>query len=161
MKKAVKYFSILAVTAAVIMTSSCGGRNSRHEERKSDSVREMLEKYLTSLSPADTAEVKTLSSQFLTYLSENSVDDAVAMLYQSDGGGKPVKVDSATVAVLKRRNEIFPVRAFSVNAVKFLSPDNNAVTYTVMFDNGNPPSTTRWAFNPVKYDGKWYLTLSD
>lgn len=162
MNKAVKYFSNMAVIMLIALASSCGGQNSERQDGSVDDLlKAELEKYLTSLSAADTAEVRDLSERFLTSLQENRFDDAVSTLYQLDEAGNLEQVDSATIASLRKRNMIFPVVNYTFDGVKFLSPGNNAVKYVVEFDKGNPPATTRWAFNPVKCDGKWYLTLSN
>ncbi len=161
MNKALKYFSSLAVISLIAFASSCSGQKSdeRQDGSVDDPVKAELEKYLSSLSAADTAEVREISERFLSDLQENRFDEAVSTLYQLDEAGTLEKVDSATIASLRKRNLIFPVVNYTFDGVRFLSPANNAVKYVVEFDKGNPPATTKWAFNPVKYEDKWYLTL--
>lgn len=149
----------MAAVALIALASSCGGQQSDRQDDSVDPVRAELEKYLTSLTATDTAEVRELSERFLSNLQENRFDEAVSTLYQLDEAGNLEELDSATIATLRKRNLIFPVVNYTFDEVVFLSPDNNAVKYVVGFDKEDSHAVTQWAFNPVKNDGKWYLTL--
>lgn len=161
MKKTNKYIFASAVLSATILLSACNGKNqeSAGASGKPSPLKEAHEKYINSLTSSDTTEVLRICSDFLASLQQNRFDDAVAQIYSLDSLGTPQPIGDEEIKSLRKRTRLFPVVKYSFDELTFFMPTENKVTFSVAFNNGNPPATMGWGFNPVFVDGKWYLTF--
>lgn len=161
MMKTTKYILATALLSSALFFSACGGKDGSKSEASDQELpyQERVDKYIKSLTAADTTEVLTLCSSFLTELQDGHVDEAARSLYQVDSLGQARPVTEETIQSLRRRTRLFPVVSYSFEEMSFFLPLENTVTYKVVFRQSTPPATMGWGFRPVKIDDKWYLTL--
>jgi len=134
-------------------------------EKKSPSVVNTKLQPEMHLSAKDTAAVKQLCSQFFLKLKQKDLQGAVGMLryYQNDSvGALPPQLEAKERMTLG----MFLGMKYDIDHIIFLKDYDSEVKYTVtMFEhtdeNDRRPNKTSFLIRPVRYLGKWYLTLAD
>lgn len=112
----------------------------------------------------DTAFVLRKVMDYLTKLKNDSIEEALDMLYEADG-------DTVIELTPKRRAEIkktittFPVLDYKIDQLLMYSETDTEVRYTIQFfekEEGNPmQNTIQCVINPRRVGYYWYLTVSD
>ena len=118
------------------------------------------------VSDVDSLSILKNTDEVMALLHDNNVDEALGKLYVSNKADTTVSHISDSIATqLRNRNNIFPVKSFSVKEAKFRDPLYNAVVYEVVFGDpsadGTPAPTTKMAFNIINLDGTFYVTIMD
>ena len=147
----------LAVTGMAVLMVSCGNK------QKPQPV--APEKPVYTFTKEDTTEVLAQVNQFIDRLDNKDIRGAVEMLNFLDRGDsiKPLN------AIGQRRQAM---TLTAVNGVKYTlnrmilrSYTNNEVKLDVMLfekPEGDPkPNMTAMYLRPVKFEGRWYLTVWD
>jgi hypothetical protein len=157
MRKSSFYLFVLAV--ALIM-GSCGG-----EKKQSNNSDAVLPKPDMELSAADTAEVISLTNQFIERLRANKFDEAIGMVYYLNNDSlETLSADRARAQ--KYLLQRFKGVRYDVDFFRFKNDYDNVVKYTVtLFEKENEedprPNTTSFFLKPVRQEGKWFLTMAD
>ena len=147
----------LAVAAMRLSAVSCGNKKQQPVQGP--------EKPQYTFTKEDTAEILSQVNAFIERLDKKDLRGAVEMLSFLDHGDSIKPLD----AVGQRRqamtlSAVKGVR-YEVNRLTLRSNTNNEVKMdVVLFDKpeGDPkPNTTSFYFRPVKFEGKWYLTVWD
>ena len=157
MKKRIALF--LAVTAILLSVVSCGNKKQQAPQPETPS------KPVYTFTKADTTDVMTLASQFIARLENKDVRGAVDMLnYLSTGDSIQPLSPTAQRRQAMALNHIMGVR-FDLNRLILRTNTDNEVKIDVtlfdkQFDDPKPNKTT-FHLRPVKFEGKWYLTVWD
>ena len=146
---------------AVLLSVCCG---SRKEQAPHDGgYVDPRESQTMQRTKADTMAVLYNVEKYLTYLKEQKVDSALAMLYEASG-------DTVLPISEKRKAEVlqtirnFPVLRYEITALKMYNEQDTEVRYTIEFfekDAGDPrPNTLQCVINPRRVGYYWFLTVS-
>lgn len=122
--------------------------------------------FTASLTAQDTTDVLNLSETCMQTLKAGKVEEALAQLYLWDDSTKAVKpLDEAKKQELRKTFKLFPVLDYSLAHFTFSTQGLNDVKYNIVFfekEADDPtPNTIGFMFNPVKVDGKWYLSVKE
>lgn len=117
-----------------------------------------------SFSHQDSMEVLTLVDQFKTYLEQNDLRSAVEMLNILKGDSlipmEPIQQRRQAMAL----NMVKGVK-YDVDYLKFNSDRNNELKLDITLfekdENDPKPNKISFFFRPVRFEGKWYLTVKD
>lgn len=149
----------LVVLVAALTLGSCGGNKKNVKKELSE-----LPKPSMDLNAADTAEVVSLTNQFLDRLRAEKFDEAVGMIFFLNGDSIEVLSNDRArgqKALLERCKGV----RYDVDYFVFSEEKDNIVKYTVtMFEkdaNDPRPNTTSFYLKPIRRDGKWFLTMAD
>lgn len=123
------------------------------------------QKPVYTFSKEDTAEIMSLVNEFTELLTKKNLRDAVGMLQFLAEGDSIQPLDP----VAERRQAMTLVNAegvrYTFNHLTLRSNTNNEVKIDItLFDKlpGDPkPNMTALYLRPVKFEGKWYLTVWD
>ena len=150
----IKYITIIVLVLAIFI--SCG--------KKKESKREYIRPASMIYTKQDTADIRNLINQYLSYFKAKDLEAAADMLYF-------VRHDSILPLDQVRRDKfinlykMFPVYDAKEKSFDLMSDRNNKVK--IMFQiqkDGNlmkEQGVMSLSLNPVVKDGKWYLTLYD
>jgi len=147
----------LAVAVLVSFAISCGNKKQQAPVKPA--------KPAYTFTKEDTAEIMSQVKQFISFMDEKNIRDAVGMLnFLAEGDSiKPLN------PVFERRQamslmNILGVR-YDMNHLTLRSNTNNEVKIDVtLFDKApgdTKPNMTGFYLRPVKFEGKWYLTVWD
>lgn len=95
-------------------------------------------------------------------LKSGQIEEALGMLYMSGEGNALQPLSDEMKKNLKRRFTFFPVKSYVLEYFLFSDENTNDVKYAVKFtegEKGNASDITAFMFNPVRKEGKWYLTV--
>jgi hypothetical protein len=117
------------------------------------------------LAKSDTTEVLSLTNLFLNNLKYKKLDNAIAMLYYLN----KEKIVALPKTLEKRERmtmgELLGCPKYTIDNVIFLKETDCKVSITVTLFNKKPgeniPNQSGLIINPVRRNGKWYLTLAD
>lgn len=119
------------------------------------------EEFVASLSSADTAEVLNLCQDFFAKLATGEKESALAMLSLSTDSGEVVAMTDEKLQSLTRQFTLFPVLDQHLVDYKFGDAADNLMRFKVVFakDEDGKEETINFGLNPIRKDGKWYLTV--
>jgi len=121
------------------------------------------EQFKSGLTAEDTTRMLELCDVCMQTLKAGGVDDALKSVYVVDSVDGPMPLPSGQLEALRNTFRIFPVVDFKLAGFSFNTSGLNEVKYEIQFfekEEGDPtPNTIAFMFNPVKYKGKWYLTV--
>lgn len=154
MKKHFFYFAIFAL----IMLSACS-------EQKKEKALTAHEKFISELTAQDTLDILNLSNACMDTLKLGNVDAAIKMLYVIRNDSL-IRVPDYKEKELRQKFKLFPVLDYKLEYYAFIDQANNDVKYQIEFFKHNSPddktpNTIGFMMNPVKVDGKWFLTLKE
>lgn len=117
-----------------------------------------------SLTEGDTLEILRLGNKFMDFLKAKETNDALSMLYEYDKTKDEMKsIGEGTREQFMVRFRKFPVEKYLLQKYSFILPMQNQLKYNIQFTmktlNGDDNCVTAVMFNPVKFNGKWYLTI--
>lgn len=154
----IKYITIIVLVLTVFI--SCGKQKKENDGRISEYIRPASMYY----SKQDTADIRNLVNQYLSYFKAKDLEAAADMLYF-------VRHDSILPLDQERRSrfinlyKMFPVYDAKEKSFDLMSDRNNQIK--IMFqiqkdgDLMKEQGVMSFSLNPVVKDGKWYLTLYD
>lgn len=149
-----KKLFILFVT--VVLAASCGGNHSGREKTQEDAQKE----FSATLSQSDTTDMLGAADDFIRKVTAGQIDEAVEMLYVLYDNQLYGTSDSYS-AELKNRFAMLAGTAAELDYYSFSTQGNNDACYRFRFGEGPDAASMRITLNPVRIDGKWYLTLKD
>lgn len=150
-----KCFILSVVGVSVLFLCSCSGTSKNADSADGEPVFEVTS--------TDSAAVIDMCEDVLEAMRMGDLEGASAKLYRvlpSTGAIEPIDDDSRRE--LEARSSVFPVKQYTLNKIKLDTPDENIISYEVYFSeatNGSDAPKVIMAFNPIKREGKWYLTL--
>lgn len=120
--------------------------------------------FLKSLTPQDTMEVMTAANDFMTFLQEGNVNEALSRLNVLYTDNVLYKPSEEYLNNLQSRFERMPVKQYHLDHFAFSTAGVNDICYRYTIsepdENGSAP-TIKLVLNPVKVGKNWYLTLKD
>lgn len=145
------FFALSALLAAV----SCN--NSPKVVTYQDAERQ----FIASLTAEDTLMAQVLCQDYMECLVSGNVSEAVDMLNVLENSVL-YKMGSPSTDLLVRRYTADPVTSWGFESFSLSTPGNNKVVckYATGGDR-HADSGLKIVFNPVKVEGKWYLTLKE
>lgn len=163
--KKTRLFIAFALTALLFGCYSCGGGKQEQKEGDEAQVDERIDTSMQRTA-ADTAEIRTLTMDYLTKLRDKDFEGAMAMLSSYvDSTATITELNEAQRGKLNGIFRTFPVVAFSIDDITLFSETDTEVRYTIeMFqrDPGdNVPNSMHFLLMPRRIDGKWYLCIDD
>lgn len=159
MKPSYLFYTLLALTFSL---SSC--KNNEKKDLKT-LEKEYIQDPQMILSNKDSDEVRQQVEYYLNALNNKQVDKAMSMLYYYDLKTNKIrrlndKEEKTQRAVLSR----FAGFHAKIDYIKFFRENDSEVKYNVYFsDKPSTPSNPNcmgFMIRPVRFDGKWYLTLA-
>ena len=152
-----KRILFLITALSMVILSACTGSSSK----KSDPEQEKAA-FQASLTEADTVIVSAMCEQFFGLMSSENYDQAFAMISELDDENRLAYLSDETKQGLKNRFSTFKIDKVELFECVFNAPFDNLFRYVVTtksIDQNDNALFFRFAFNPVKIDGSWYLTL--
>lgn len=145
---------LLSIFTLVCFINSC-----KHKTKEEQSI-----EFQNSLTEGDTLEVLRQGNKFMDLLKAKETNDALSMLYEYDKSKDEMKpIGEGTREQFTARFRMFPVDMYLLQSYSFILPTQNQLKYNMQFTmktiNGDDKCVTAIMFNPVKFDGKWYLTI--
>lgn len=136
--------------------SSCGNKKAASNDAG------LSEKPFSSLlSAEDTTLVLNKARTCMDKLRAGQIEEALGMISVLDGRNvQPLSEEMKQT--MKKRFSFFPVVNYTLDYFSFTADSVNDIKYAVEFTErtkGKTPNTIGLMFNPVKKDGKWYLTI--
>ena len=117
-----------------------------------------------NLTAADTTMAIDQANEVMALLKENRIPEALDKLYVIDSIGNPVRPSQKQIEDYTQRFELFPVISYKLQKFYFKAWDDNLIDYSTEFyqaKNPSEPNKIAVVFNPIRKDGKWYLSLKD
>ena len=117
--------------------------------------------FISSLTTADTTEVLNLCQDFFTKLNAGDKEAAVAMLSLSNDSGEVLPMTEEKALSLVRQFTLFPVLDNHLEDYIFGDAADNLMRFKVVFakDENGKEESINFGLNPIRKDGKWYLTV--
>ena len=147
----------LAVVAFLLLYTSCSSNKKQAPAAPA--------KPSYTFTKEDTAEIMSQVNQFISFMEEKNIRDAVGMLnFLAEGDSiKPLNTMFERRQAMSLMN-VLGVK-YDLNHLTLRSNTNNEVKIDItLFDkaSGDPkPNMTGFYLRPVKFEGKWYLTVWD
>ena len=143
-------YTILAI-AILAVFASC-------ENKKEVDLRTDFQKELTA---EDTTAMLQVADSCMELLKAAKLDEVLNLLVEYDDSTKSISPISEDMRDnYLRKFNLFPVLEYTRNYFSFKEEGLNDVRYDVTFgpeEAGSPK--TSYMFNPVKVDGKWYVSV--
>lgn len=152
--------SLLAVIAvSMVCFMACSG-----DKKKSEEEKRLIDPVVMLVTKTDTAEVLKLVQYYLECLSQHNYDEAESMLFMLQNDSLvPVPERFASRQRLGMR--AFGAKHFEIDRMVFYHDNDCEVQYTAtLFDKkegDNRPNKLSFLLKPVRYQGRWYLTMAD
>jgi len=159
LKKMKRIALFLALIATLALATSCS------DSKKIKPIGPIgAEKPAFTFSHEDTVEVRELVSQFIARMDDKDIRGAVEMLSFLEGDSicplNPMQQRRQAMSLMNVRGVKYEMREMVLR-----SNTNNEVKMDITLfekEEGDPkPNKTAMMFRPVKYEGKWYLTVWD
>lgn len=131
--------------------ASCGSKQSAETEETP---------FGQTLSADDTTKVLALAENCMQQLKAGNVDAAISSIYFIDDQDNTlVHIPDSVADRLKAKYTKLPVVDYTLDQFIFEDYDNNEVRYRIQIVRDQPDVTMALAFNPVKLNGEWFLTM--
>ena len=152
----IKKFSFFTVLVLSVMFAACG-------DGKKQSQGEPIPVFIQT-SQKDTTEVLDLTKQYLAYLTDGRIDEALSMIKVIDGDSIKDVPDELRKKQLTSLNLLHPIR-YEIDYYIFRFEDDCVLKYSgILFDKedgDSTPNKVAYYLKPVRHDNQWYLTLAD
>lgn len=152
---------ILALILGYVQISCVDHKPKSSEEKAQEEHAEFV-KELTS---EDTAQMIKICNDCMNTLKSGHIDDAMKMLHLITPDGDLQPLSQEKEMQLKKNFKFFPVIDYKLDYFSFNTSGINDVKYTIEFfkkpEGDTTPNTINFMFNPVKKDGKWYITVKE
>lgn len=146
---------ILVLSAFIILLAGACSRKAQSESEESYGV-----------SDNDSLSILSNTEEIMKSFQEEHFDEALSKLYVFNSSDTTVSpLPDETVAQLRNRSRIFPVKDFKVKEAVFKEPLYNVIVYDVIFGEPSPDNCevpiTKMAFNVININGNFYVTIMD
>ena len=152
----IKKFSFFTVLVLSLTFAACG-------DGKKQSQGEPIPVFIQT-SQKDTTEVLDLTKQYLAYLTDGRIDEALSMIKVIDGDSIKDVPDELRKKQLTSLNLLHPIR-YEIDYYIFRFEDDCVLKYSgILFDKedgDSTPNKVAYYLKPVRHDNQWYLTLAD
>jgi hypothetical protein len=158
--------SLLFTVAVMLLLgfSSCSDKKTAKTPTLKELADSLIDRPNFEMDSQDSAEVFNLVTQYLNKLREGKIDEAVGMLYylvEDSVIAMPAKAVEGQKALLGR----FQGVSYDLESISYDDETDNLARYTVTLFEKEPndprPNTMSFGLNPVRREGKWFLTLSN
>ena len=148
------FYFVLVSFLGMAFLASC----SKKEEKAAPSAHDQ---FVASLTSADTTEVLNMCQDFFTKLSQGDKEGAIAMLSLSTDSGEVIAMSEEKIQQLTRQFTLFPVLDNHLVEYTFGEAADNLMKFKVVFakDENGKEEAINFGLNPIRKDGKWYLTV--
>ncbi len=152
--KKILYFALFFISASLAI-SSCSTKSEQTSGPSSHDA------FVASLSSADTAEVLNLCQEFFSKLTSGNKDAAIGMLSLSNDSGIILPMTDEKIQSLTKQFTLFPVLDNHLVDYTFGDAADNLMRFKVVFskDEQGNEDAINFGLNPIRKDGKWYLTV--
>lgn len=151
-----KIWVAAALLGAAFALGACNGR-------KSGETMTEAERFKSGLTADDTTQMLKICNDCMDTLKAGRVEEALKVIYAADSVKGAVPLTPEQKQELRNTFRLFPVIDYRMVSFTFNTSGLNDVKYEIKFfekEEGDPtPNMTAFMFNPVKHDGKWYLTV--
>lgn len=137
------------------------------KKNRSDNIattEESSNDFVRSLTSADTTSILNISKSCMELLKSEKLDEAFQALRILDNGNLRPLTEKNKQA-LRNRLRFFPVLDYQLEHYQLINDSSNIVKYRVTFmidkDNNNNNRATAFMLNPIKVNGKWFLTINN
>jgi hypothetical protein len=160
-----KFFLYIVAVMLLLGFNSCTDKKTVRTHTFEELADSLIDKPNFEMDSQDSAEVYSLVTQYLDKLREGKIDEAVGMLYYLVNDSiiaMPAKAVQGQKAVLSR----FQGVRYDLESISYDDETDNLARYTVtLFEkkdaNDTRANTMSFGLNPVRRQGKWFLTLSN
>lgn len=146
-------YSFLILSAALLATS-CKENKSRTEQ---------VHDFQAELTAEDSTEMLRICDDCMKLMKDGRLEEALKSMYEYDEESESVApLSEETYNMYMRRFQMFPVLDYDMEYFSFQLQGCNDVKYRVLFSEGtetSPEGYIGFMFNPVKVDGRWYLSV--
>lgn len=149
-------YSFFLLAASLLAFASCKDQKSRNEQ---------VHEFQAELTAADSTEMLRLCEDCMKLMKDGRVEEAVNSMYEYDEESESVSpLSEETKQKYIRKFDMFPVLEYEMEYYSFQLTGCNDVKYRIMFAEGDeaagvPAAYIGFMFNPVKVDGRWYLSV--
>lgn len=152
--KKILYFVLFFISSSLIV-SSCSSKSDKQEGASAH------DSFVASLSSADTTEVLNLCQDFFAKLAAGNKEAAIGMLSLSNDSGLISSMTDEKAQSLIKQFTLFPVLDNHLVDYTFGDAADNLVRFKVVFskDEQGKEDAINFGLNPIRKDGKWYLTV--
>lgn len=149
------FYSVILLFVGISVFSSC---SSKKEDKIIPSSHDQ---FVSTLTSADTTEVLNLCQEFFSKLTQGDKEGAIAMLSLSTDTGDLLDMNDDKKTQLTRQFTMFPVLDNHLVDYKFGDAADNLMRFKVVFarDEQGKEEVINFGLNPIRKDGKWYLTV--
>lgn len=117
--------------------------------------------FISSLTADDSLVVAVMGDMFMSGLKAGDLDSTLAVLKVVEHNVL-YAISDQTVSELKVRFESMPVVDYELTRLTFSTEGVNDMVYRYSFSGSLADSPAiKFVLNPVKVEGRWYLTLKD
>lgn len=138
----------------LITLFSCGGNNTKQGARETDTI--------PTFCAGDTADVISITTQYLEYLKNKEFDKAMDMLYHIEGD-QTFGLTEKEKTEMQKQYKLFPVLSYQIIGYTFTDPYNTEINYTITFfeksDDSNIPNTMAFSLKPQRINAVWCLSI--
>lgn len=151
---------ILAVLCTLSLLVAC--HNTGRKQQKFETFESAQAAFAATLTAEDSTAVTAATDEIMSLLQAGEIEAALSHIYVVNDNVL-YRPDDESLLRLKSKFRNFPVLSYTMTDFAFQTSAINDVTYQYVFEEipGENPGTLRLCFNPVKIDGKWYITLKD
>ncbi len=126
---------------------------------------EQVHEFQAELTAADSTEMLRICDECMIMMKDGRIEEALKTMYEYDEESESVSpLSEETYNMYLRKFQLFPVLDYTMEYFSFQLGGCNDVKYKILFAEGdgtgeNPDAFIGFMFNPVKVDGRWYLTV--
>lgn len=156
-----KSISFIVAIALLFILGSC---NQKKSQSLDEVAKDVILKPRMEISAEDSAEVFNLVNLYLDKLRGGKYDEAAGMIYEIGNEGMaplPERRQNAQRMLMERFRGV----RYDLERIAYDSETQNLAKYTVTLfekEEGDPRANTMsFVLTPVRWEGKWYLTLAN
>ncbi len=154
MKTSVRLLGSVVLTLLVL--AACTGK-SKESQASIDPDTELVK----GLTAKDTADFIGLAQVCMDTLQAGKIDDGLNMIYCIINDTLMPMTDEMREN-MKQHFKRFPVKKYRMEDFEINGYSNNTVKYSIFFqENPESEACIKFAFNPIRIDDAWYLTLKN
>ena len=157
-----KSISFIVAIALLFILGSCENKNK--QQSLDELAKDVILQPRMEINAEDSAEVFNLVNMYLDKLRDGKYDEAAGMLYEIGNDGLAPLPERRMRAQRVLMERFHGVR-YELERIAYDSETQNLAKYTVTLfekEDGDPRANTMsFVLMPVRWEGKWYLTLAN
>lgn len=163
------FYASCLVALTVTALASCGNNQKQDVDMLTFDANEILSSndradHSMKRDSSDTEEIMKLTKEYLDFQKSGQYASAVSMLVAFNPKDTTIStLDDEATKRMMRKMQIFPVKNYEINNVRFYSDLDTEVSYTINKDleTEGPSSAMNCVISFRKVDGVWHPTLID